>query len=920
MPIVLRIFLFTVVLFQMHPNASGQLTVSDGLSIPKPGYIDNPVLVVEPHGGYVAQSLYLSYSDHGQLNGSSRVEIVHRFRMPIDAVINNVWLWMGDSVIQAIMLSTWSARTIYDSIRSSRHNLASLSRTGDIYELHIFPLHSGSYRKVRIDFIAPTRWLGRTGRAELPLKLLQDDNNATTPLEILLRVVPPVWGEPRINNLSNVRFTPLTDTNGHTGAYARLDDIRPRTFLQLDYATAFDGGVYVASARPGNNASCFQFGFDPGSVFALPQDSSSRHLLFALDLSGAHEKNFATLIPNFKQAVLAAARTSDSVKFVVAGAGEVHVLRDTWTSGEPNNLLAIIDSFAASDWGKNIATRIRPHILYTGYLVKECWQFPGLDTLATHTDYWTLLQGSRDINRSNIVASTDYGETSVGSSTDQVDWLTRLDTLFFHGGRVLGYYDHTRGGYTIASPLIPGLGVTRVTDTTTIMYRNISGNIGKYFPESFPHGESDYLFWAPDPLVKVEVQDALGRPVVISRKARNGLLVVSSISSFRDDGALRALLGVPLLGLNTSAPNQMLAPLLSILKTIHAQTPVDNVFLFSNADSLVLKSDAETWTNTYFKNASLPPFHTINLLSGVELLPAYFTEQQVQYYGSGYLLKTIADASGGRHFESHLYPWNTMCALLDPYRFAHCDSLTATATVDAGAGTLMDIREVDPTPGDANKPRFFIGTASLCDSISFHLEARFANLPGTRIYNRTMILTRDSTRMDNVIPPILATEPLKQLLDATVRDTAAIAQLAVRNRLLCEYTAFLALEPNDTLHLIQDPFAAVRLVNVPEPARCMRPDSPDLSVTPNPFRDRATIALNIRTPSRITLGVYDALGRLVRTLVYDEVMPGSRICRWDGTDEQHRALRSGVYILRLLAEDRNRHLTQTATAKVVFMK
>ena len=43
---------------------------------------------------------------------------------------------------------------------------------------------------------------------------------------------------------------------------------------------------------------------------------------------------------------------------------------------------------------------------------------------------------------------------------------------------------------------------------------------------------------------------------------------------------------------------------------------------------------------------------------------------------------------------------------------------------------------------------------------------------------------------------------------------------------------------------------------------------------PNPFNPGTVIAFDLPTPARVSLGVYDLGGRLVRTLVADRVMDG----------------------------------------------
>jgi hypothetical protein len=64
----------------------------------------------------------------------------------------------------------------------------------------------------------------------------------------------------------------------------------------------------------------------------------------------------------------------------------------------------------------------------------------------------------------------------------------------------------------------------------------------------------------------------------------------------------------------------------------------------------------------------------------------------------------------------------------------------------------------------------------------------------------------------------------------------------------------------------------------------------------------------------LVLRVFDVNGRLVRTLLDDELLPGSYSAVWSGTDEQGKMVSSGVYFLRLEVG------AQTLTKKVILSR
>lgn len=83
---------------------------------------------------------------------------------------------------------------------------------------------------------------------------------------------------------------------------------------------------------------------------------------------------------------------------------------------------------------------------------------------------------------------------------------------------------------------------------------------------------------------------------------------------------------------------------------------------------------------------------------------------------------------------------------------------------------------------------------------------------------------------------------------------------------------------------------------------------------PNPFAENTTLRFGLPTASEVSLAVYDALGRAVRTLINAPVAAGWHQVDWDGRDEAGDALASGVYVLRLQARG------STAVRRVILLR
>jgi hypothetical protein len=87
-----------------------------------------------------------------------------------------------------------------------------------------------------------------------------------------------------------------------------------------------------------------------------------------------------------------------------------------------------------------------------------------------------------------------------------------------------------------------------------------------------------------------------------------------------------------------------------------------------------------------------------------------------------------------------------------------------------------------------------------------------------------------------------------------------------------------------------------------------------LSVTPNPFRGAAVINWQVQLAGQVELAVYDASGRVVRTLASGAMPAGGYTAQWDGTDNAGRSLGHGIYFVRLVTPDR------TLTVKAVLSR
>jgi hypothetical protein len=889
----------------------------------RPGYIDKAVLVIEPHGCYIEQSLYLEYSDHNQFAGYNKVEIIHRFELPQGSVINDMWLWIGDSVMQARMFDTWTARHIYDSIVTMKRDPAFLSKEGNQYELHIYPLTPGSYRKIKINFITPIDWYGNQAIAELPLKFLNANNASEKPLEILYRYRSDVWGKPELEEIPSASFENLNDTLSYHYKYYKIENTGQYSSLNFKYETKFTGGYYFDSYTRENQPTYFELGILPKELFELKPDSTIQKVFVGLELSGSTNKSLNILIPNLKSTLKNALKPADSFQLIISGAGQVNHLTNDFINADSSVIDTILNIFKESAFADSIQKSILPTLLYCDYDAAICWDFSTINSLASIIRGNDLLSSVSSFNKANIIAAYEHGfESTFDESTFYSSVKPALDTFFIKGGRFLSYFDFNRDfGEQIGKHYINGLRTKQKVHDAVTLYRNNEGNIGKYFPETITHTGTYFLDYNDSDVI-VELTDKDGNPAVISKKIKNGLIVISGIWSFNDDNGLKTLLDIPLLGLNSfNKKPQKLFSLLNEIKTEYQKNEFDKVLLFSNADSLIIKNDADNWVSQYLVNYTLkkPVFNTINLIDGTEGLPAYLTDDLINYYGSGYLLYKLSEQTKGLNLETNIDNWNFIKNILSSYSLPKRDSLNIAMSINDGTGQLNEMREVNPIPNDPNKPIFYIGSTSNSYKYSFDLSAKYVDIAESKTNKINVIIPGDTTKMGNIIPTMLGNENLNDLFKYNNQDTSSIVRLALKYNILCDYTALIALEPNDTLHFMQNPYDEGGIITsvINKDADS---DSLVFSIYPNPFNSQTTIAVNLKVPSIVNIKIYNILGQEVATLCSSELISDKKLYRWDSRDKYNQFVTSGIYLVCASIKEIVSNKLNVITRKILLVK
>jgi hypothetical protein len=81
------------------------------------GTIDEAIISIRPQGIYMEYGLYLTFSARDlNFTAADSVEVQFFFDLPPEAIVHDLWLWVDDQIVRALILDRWTASSIYENI------------------------------------------------------------------------------------------------------------------------------------------------------------------------------------------------------------------------------------------------------------------------------------------------------------------------------------------------------------------------------------------------------------------------------------------------------------------------------------------------------------------------------------------------------------------------------------------------------------------------------------------------------------------------------------------------------------------------------------------------------------------------------------------------------------------------------------
>lgn len=188
-------------------------------------------------------------------------------------------------------------------------------------------------------------------------------------------------------------------------------------------------------------------------------------------------------------------------------------------------------------------------------------------------------------------------------------------------------------------------------------------------------------------------------------------------------------------------------------------------------------------------------------------------------------------------------------------------------------------------------------------------------------FSRTVTIPPEAVYPADSLNRTIWTGRYIQELEQEPQTNALIAEIidrSLQERVLSRYTAFLALEPSDTVLACLSCEDETGLVPIEAPEELPEADSLSLEAYPNPFSAQTTIEVKLPGAVRgeaVSVMIYDVLGRLVRRFPVEAAPADQRLqLVWDGTNDAGASVASGVYFCIVTTPEGRRSL------KLVYVK
>ncbi|MDP4194307.1 MAG: VIT domain-containing protein [Bacteroidota bacterium] len=334
MPRLTKLCMFLLILCTNFLYGYDYLTVQDPKNTWRygQGSIDEATISIRPMGLYMEYGIYLTFSakSYYSFSASDTVEVQFFFDLPKEAIMHDMWLWVGNDIMKANILDQWTASSIYENIVKRRRDPAILFKRGQSsYELRVYPMAGNQTRKVKLTYMVPCQWLPNMVTSPLPMNLLRTSYTRTK-LNILYWP-DSKWTNPRLLEFPSAQFTSYNDPQYSNYMKVTVPDEAINSSLNFAVDSPMKNGIFL-SRYENNTEGLYQLAFVPSQVLGM---QAARKTAIVLDYDASKSTlDINKVIDNLKTTLRSNFSAKDSFNLIYSQQLSIKRASNKWISAD----------------------------------------------------------------------------------------------------------------------------------------------------------------------------------------------------------------------------------------------------------------------------------------------------------------------------------------------------------------------------------------------------------------------------------------------------------------------------------------------------------------------------------------------------------------------------------------------------------
>lgn len=332
------------------------------------------------------------------------------------------------------------------------------------------------------------------------------------------------------------------------------------------------------------------------------------------------------------------------------------------------------------------------------------------------------------------------------------------------------------------------------------------------------------------------------------------------------------------------------------------------IVLISNSDNYGIPASANQLVESVIALMA-PDKFKIHVLDFTNQSNQYYNNGQY-YYGNRYFNLNIANTTGG-NFEA-VYEYNNNYYYYYDFRpfnevanelFFSFEGKVTGLNVDAdfeNGFTYSNYSNIAAGSAYLSKPIVQVGkyygdipaqieVSGMYSSSPVNGQVQLANFYDADIFTRKIWIGNWLYEIENSVNP--DNQTIVEAIDSSIH-----------NRVLSRHTAFLALEPSDTVKACDNCVDETNPNNPSVGIYDLPLDSVSLVAFPNPFVTEVTINITLANATTTpVLKIYNVMGQVVKQFEISDT-DAEFTLSWNGNDNSGQAVSAGIYILTLETE------------------